>query len=146
MRFSTRVDVSAPAEQTFAAFADFPRFVRLAEARGAVVTVLPSAQFAWRARFDWNGAAREVAGEVTRLDAPRGFAAALSARQVDGTLEVEVTALDADRSRVRVAMDWRPVSMSGRILLQSLRLVKGRLDDRFAARIAEIAARAEQRG
>jgi hypothetical protein len=145
VKFSTRVDVEAPAEDTFAAFADFPRYIRLAEARGARVEVLPAPHFAWRARFDWNGAARDLTGEVTRLEAPLGFTAAMAAQLVEGGLEVEVTALGTARSRVRVAMEWRPVTLSGRILLQSLRLVKGRLDDRFAARVAEFAAGAERR-
>ena len=140
MKFSTRADVAAPAEETFAAFADFPRYVRMAEARGAKVEVLSAPVFAWRARFDWNRATRDLKGEVTRLDPPRGFVAEMSAANVEGTLELEVTAVDADRSRVRVAMEWRPVTMAGRILLQSLKLVKGRLDDRFAARVAEFAA------
>jgi hypothetical protein len=139
VKFSTQVDVEAPAEDTFAAFADFSRYVRLAEARGARVEVLPAPHFAWRARFDWNGAARDLKGEVTRLEAPRGFTAAMAAQLVEGVLEVDVTAEGTARSRVRVAMEWRPVTMSGRILLQSLKLVKRSLDDRFAARVADFA-------
>jgi hypothetical protein len=144
VKFSTCIDVEAPAEETFAAFADFPRYVRLAEARGARVEVLPAPHFAFRARFDWNGAARDLKGEVTRLEAPLGFTAAMAAQLVEGGLEVEVTPLGAARSRVAVAMEWRPVTMSGRILLQSLRLVKGRLDERFAARVADFAAGARK--
>jgi uncharacterized protein YndB with AHSA1/START domain len=140
MKFSTRADVEAPAEEVFAAFADFPRFVRLAEKRGARVEARAAAVFGWAARFDWNGKARELQGEVVRLDPPRGFAAEMRAGGLDGTLEVEVTPLEAARARVRVAMEWRPRTMAGRILLQSLKLVKGRLDDRFAARVAEFAA------
>jgi hypothetical protein len=112
----------------------------MAEARGAKVKVMPAPHFAWAATFDWNGAARDLRGEVIRFDAPHRFSAAMSAAQVEGTLDVEVTALDPVRSRVRVTLEWRPVTMSGRILLQSLRLVKGRLDERFAARVAELAA------
>ena len=140
MKFSTRCEVDAPAEDAFAAFADFGRYVRRAEARGATVRVLDAPVFAWTAGFDWNGKARELAGEVTRFDPPRGFLAELRAGGLEGTLELDVTEVDAARSRVRVAMEWRPVTMPGRILLQSLKLVKGRLDDRFAARVAEFAA------
>jgi hypothetical protein len=139
MRFATRVDVAAPADETFAALADFPRYLRLAETRGAKVETLAAPVFAWRARFDWNGATRDLTGEVTRFDPPKVFVAEMTAAHVEGTLEVEVTGLDAASSRVRVAMEWRALTMSGRILLQSLKLVKGRLDDRFAARVAEIA-------
>jgi hypothetical protein len=139
VNFSTSVEVDASAEATFAAFADFPRYVRLAEARGARVEILPAPVFAWRALFTWNGAARDLRGEVTRFDPPRGFAARMAAGNIEGTVEVEVARLDAARSRVRVAMEWRAVTLSGRILLQSLRLVKGSLDDRFAARVADFA-------
>jgi hypothetical protein len=63
----------------------------------------------------------------------------MAAQLVEGVLEVDVTAEGTARSRVRVAMEWRPVTMSGRILLQSLKLVKRSLDDRFAARVADFA-------
>lgn len=140
MKFSTRADVEAPAEEVFAAFADYPRLVRLAERRGARVEIREARHFAWTARFDWNGKARELRGEVLRHAPPQGFVAEMAAGGLEGTLEVEVTPLEGARARVRVAMDWRPVTMTGRILLQSLKLVKGRLDDRFAARVAEFAA------
>jgi hypothetical protein len=39
MKFSTRADVEAPAEEVFSAFADFPRFVRLAEVLGVALDV-----------------------------------------------------------------------------------------------------------
>lgn len=140
MKFSTRAEVQAPAEDTFAAFADFPHYVRLAERRGARVQTRDAAVFAWRARFDWNGSARDVEGDVTRFDPPRGFTADMASGGLEGRIEVAVVPIDPARSEVRVAMEWRPRAMSGRILLQSLKLVKGRLDDRFSARVAEFAA------
>jgi hypothetical protein len=140
MKFSTRADVDAPPEVAFDAFADFPRFVRLAQARGATVDLRPAPVFAWRARFSWHGGARDMTGEVTRFDRPSGYAATMTAGGLEGLLEVEVTPVDASRSRVRVTMDWRPVTLGGRLLLQSLKLVKPGLDARFAARIAEFAA------
>jgi hypothetical protein len=63
----------------------------------------------------------------------------MAAQLVEGVLEVGVTPLGAARSRVGVAMEWRPLTLPGRLLLQSLRLVKGSLDDRFAARVADFA-------
>ena len=140
MKFSTRVDVDAPPEDTFAAFADFTQYVRLAEKRGAKVEILAHPVFAWRARFDWNGKARDLDGGVTRFDPPKGFAAEMAAGGLDGTIDVEVAPLDPGRARVRVAMEWRPRTKAGRILLQSLKLVKGTLDERFARRVAEFGA------
>ena len=140
MKFSTRADVDAPAEAAFAAFSDFPQYVRLAEKRAASVETRPARVFGWRARFAWTGARREVTGDVTRFDPPTGFTAEMTAGGLEGTVDVEVTPLDEARSRVRVAMEWRPRTMAGRILLQSLKLVKGRLDERFAARVADFAA------
>jgi hypothetical protein len=145
MKLSTRTDVTASAEDTFAAFADFPRYVQLAEKRGAKVETRDAAVFAWRARFDWNGKDRELEGIVTRYDPPHGFAAEMTAGGLEGVVEVEVTPIDEGRSRVRVATEWRPRTISGRILLQSLKLVKGRLDERFADRVAEVGARAGTR-
>lgn len=140
MKFSTRADVDAPAEKAFAAFSDFAHFVRLAEKRGAKVETREAKLFAWRARFDWNGKARELEGEVVRCDPSSGLCAEMAAGGLEGTLEVEVTPVDTARSRVRVTMEWRPRNMAGRILLHSLKLVKGRLEERFAARVAQFAA------
>lgn len=142
MLFSTRADVDAPPEAAFDAFADFAGFVRLAQARGATVNLRPAPVFAWRARFSWHGAARDLTGEVIRFDRPRGYAATMTAGGLEGSLEVEVTAVEPARSRVRVTLEWRPVTLGGRLLLQSLKLVKPGLDARFAARVAEFAASA----
>lgn len=139
MKFATRVDVEAPADEVFARLADFPGYVRKAEARGARVRVTAAPTFGWVAAFDWNGASRELKGEVVRFDPPRSFAAAMTAGGVEGTIEVEVLSLGPMRSQVHVAMEWRAVTIPGRLLLQSLKLVKGKLDDRFDARVAEIA-------
>ena len=139
MKLSTRADVDAPAEAAFDAFADFPRFVRMAEGRGATVDLRPAPVFAWRARFSWHGAARDMAGEVTRFDRPRGYAATMTAGGLEGVLDVAVALLGPERSEVRVSMEWRPVTLAGRLLLQPLKLVKPGLDERFAARVADLA-------
>lgn len=146
MKFSTRANVHAPMETTFSAFADFPRYVRLAEKRGARVETRSASVFAWRARFDWNGTARDLEGDVIHFDPPRAFTADMSSGGLEGRIEVAVISVDDVRSQVRVAMEWQPRTISGRILLQSLKLVKGRLDDRFATRVAEFAAGIEHRG
>lgn len=142
MKFATRVEVDGTPEEVFARLADFSRYVRKAEARGARVRVTEAPVFGWVAAFEWNGAARDVKGEVVRFDPPRGFAAEMAAGGVEGTIAVEVIPVDAARSQVRVAMEWRPVTIPGRLLVQSLKLVKGRLDERFAARVAELAQEA----
>jgi hypothetical protein len=114
MKFSTRADVDAPAEDAFAAFADFPRYVRLAEARGATGgDAAGRPVFAWR-RGSTGTARRASSGDVTRFDPPRGFTGGDDRRAGwKATLEVEVTPVDAGRSQVRVAMEWRPVTMAG---------------------------------
>jgi uncharacterized protein YndB with AHSA1/START domain len=139
MKFATTVHVDAPAEEVFASLSDFSRHVRRAESKGARIRVTDAPVFGWTAAFDWNGAARELKGEVVRIDPPRGFAAEMVAPGVAGTIDIEVLSLGSTRSQVRVAMEWRPLTIPGRLLLQSLKLVKGKLDDRFAARVAEIA-------
>src|SRR6056297_126261 len=146
MKFSTQADVDAPADRAFAAFSDFHAYAERARHRGVEVQRIDHGHtvgrgLAWHARFVWNGRAREMRGEVVRFDPPSGYDADLVVGGLEGRLDVEVTATGDATSRVRIGLELRPATMSARILLKSLRLAKGRLDDRFAAAVRSHADR-----
>jgi len=140
MKFSTQADVDAPADRAFAAFSDFHAYSERARHRGVEVQRIDHGHtvergLAWHARFVWNGRAREMRGEIVRFDPPTGYDADLGVGGLEGRLEVEVIAVKDTKSRVRIGLEFRPTTMSARILVKSLRLAKGRLDERFASAV-----------
>ena len=145
MKFSTQTDVQASPEAAFAAFSDFQGFAARARHRGVEIERTDHGHnvgrgLCWHGRFDWNGRAREMRGEIVRFDAPSGYHADLTIGGLEGRLDVEVTAVTEAKSRVRIGLELRPTTMSARILLKSLRLAKGRLDERFANAVRTYAA------
>ena len=151
MKLSAREEIAAPAETVFEAVTDFDRLARLAEKRGVTLRPMgdglaPGRGFAWTALAPIRGQMREIASEVTVFDPVRGYAVASTVGGLSALTEVELTALPNARTRLRIAVEVRPVSFSGRILIQPLRLGKGALEERFRIRVAGFARSIEDGG
>lgn len=144
MKFSTREDIEASADEVFAAFSDFDRFERMAMRRGAEVERLdslphPGRGMSWRARFSYNGRPRELLCTLSEYRPDQGFDVETSAGGLSGLLTVELIALARTRTRTKVGLELRPRTFSARLFLQSLRLMKGTLDSRFRSRVHALA-------
>jgi len=140
MRFSTRCDVDVPSERLFDAVADFDRIERMLVRRGARVQRVDPASgspMAWIIGFDWRGRARETALAVTRFDRPEGVEMRGQAEALDMAVEASVVALSRQRSRLLLIAHVRPRTMKARLLLQTAKLTKSRLDRNFADRVRE---------
>ena len=120
-----------------------------ARRRGAQVTrtagegMAPGAS--WRAGFEFRGARREADLVLTGIEPPREMRLAGDAGGLkgDGTVRVEPEGPEA--CRLRVVVELAGAGLMGRALLQSLKLARGRLDERFERRVGEIAARLGER-
>lgn len=151
MKLSAREEIDAPADQVFAAISDFPRIARLAEARGVPlrrtdVLAEPGVGMAWVAEAMIRGQRREIRSDVT--DFAQGERIAITSRSggIEGLTEVEVTLLGPEKTRLRLTVELRPVSLAGRILIQPLRLAKGSLQERLRIRVAGFARSLEAPG
>lgn len=143
MKFSTREDIEAPIAHVFAQVSDFAGFERSALRRGADVRRLDRGPFQtgsqWDAAFKFRGRDRKMQLTLTMLDAPEMYQ--LEARS-DGLIcetLVELVALSPRRTRLSVMMNLQPRSLTARVLLQSMKLAKGKLTKRFKARVLEFA-------
>lgn len=145
MKFSTRHDVDVPAERLFDAVADFDRLERTLVRRGARVQRLDPATgspMAWNVTFDWRGRARSMALAVTRFDRPEAIEMRGQAEAFDMSFDASVVALSRRRSRLLLTAKVRPRTMKARLLLQTAKLTKGRLDRNFSDRVREYVAAA----
>ena len=150
MRFSTREDIDLPADEVFRVLSDFEGFERAAMRRGAEVIRGgdPGARGlgqSWLLHFEYRGKPREMNVEITRHDPASGIEASGRAGGLEGVLAFDLTSLGPNRTRLGVDLDVTPDTISARLLLQSLRLIKAKLTTRFKNRFRQFARALEAR-
>jgi len=150
MKFSAREDVAAEVEKVFAALNDFDGFERQAMRRGAEVQrVDPLTQIGvgmrWKVFFKMRGRRRELDIELTRYDAPNEMVFDINSAGINGTFSVELLALSRNRTRMALALELVPLTLSTRLFIQSLKLAKTSLTKRFKLRVADYAKGLEER-
>lgn len=148
MRFTTREDIELPIDAVFAEVADFQRFEREALRRGASVETGGAAEGigrSWTVRFRHRGRDRELVSTVERWDPPRGLGTLGRIGGFEGQVEVELTELAPRRTRLKVDLDIKPRTLTARLMLQSLKLAKSSLTNRYKARVHGFARAMEQR-
>jgi hypothetical protein len=145
MKFSTREDIDAQAVRVFAALTDFDHFAEVLRSRGTQVTrtdqsPVPAVGMAWTADPEIRGKRRKVEATVTEFTEGKGYVVTSVTSGLDCIATVDLSALPADRTRLHVTLEIRPMTIAGRVLLQPMRLAKASLNEKFAARIARYAA------
>jgi len=148
VKLSTHEDIAAPIHEVFAVISDFENLERAVLRRGAEVArtdtlSAPGAGMCWSATFDFQGKAREVTTEITDYCPPESVTLRISASGLSGMSVVELVALSADQTRMAVAVDVTAQSMTGRVLMQTLRLARGKIAERFESGIARFARELE---
>lgn len=150
MKFSTNEDIDAPIDAVFEMLCDFETFERSAMRRGAEVQrvdqmAVPGAGMTWQARFDLRGKRREMEVEIVTFDRPNEIVLESTSPGMLGTTSFELIALSRSRTRVKVELEVKPLTLSARLLVQSLKLAKNSLGKKFKLRVAEYAKMMEDR-
>jgi len=153
MKFSTRDDIEAPIDFVFEQLTDFPGLERAAMRRGAEVRRTDSLSqkgpgMSWHASFEFRGRTREVDLELTGVTPPDGIDMAFGSANLDGRMVVDLVALSRNRTRVTMNFELASKSLSGKLLLQSLKLARksltGRIDERMSSYCEDISKRFQQ--
>ncbi|MEO0765358.1 MAG: SRPBCC family protein [Pseudomonadota bacterium] len=144
MKFSAQEDVSAPIDQVFEALCDFEMFERLAMRRGAELRrVDPLTQMGvgmrWKVKYAMRGRKRAFDLELIQFDPPNQMLFSAKSSGIDATFTVDLLALSRSRTRMAVALDMKPLNLSARLLIQSLKLAKSNLTKRFKERVSDYA-------
>ena len=150
MKFSSKEDIEAPIEAVFAAVSDFESFERSAIRRGIEVhrvdesaPVAPG--LAWDAAFDLRGKRRNLRLTLTEHTPPESMRFDSESAGLDGVMTVDLVALSPRRTRLGIALELAPKTLSARLFLQSLKLAKSNLTKRFKLRVADFAKTVEER-
>ena len=150
MLFSTKEDVGAPADWVWAQITDFETFEKLALRRGADIqrvdrASVPLVGSGWKGRAKFRGKEREVVAKIVQLDAPHQMRIEGVSQNFQLSVEVELVALSPRRTRMRVAFEAKPQTLSARLIMQSARLAKTSLTKRYKKRVADFAEELDAR-
>lgn len=150
MKFSTKEDVDAPVAVAFDMLCDFETFERAAMRRGAEVQRIdtksvPCVGMEWRAAFNLRGKRRQVDVEMVAFDKPNEMVLECNSQGVLTIMTIELVALSKKRTRIMVSCDIKPLNLSARLLVQSLKLAKTSLTKKYKLRVAEFAKSLEDR-
>lgn len=149
MQFSTREDIEAPIEQVFAELTRYDTLERAAMQRGAEVTrggpEGGGPGTTWDVRFRFRGRPREVQLEITGYEPPHRLRCDSRSDGLHVAVEVELIALARHRTRMSLTLTPEAETLSARLLLQSLKLARGRVTRKFESRVSEYAREMEDR-
>ncbi|TNF22914.1 MAG: SRPBCC family protein [Rhodobacteraceae bacterium] len=150
MQFQAKEDIEAPIDKVFAILSDVNAMERQALRRGIKVRRIttedgPEAGMRWNAGFKFRG--RDMLADVLlcRFEPPEALAFEGQSGGLDTTFEVDLTALSPGRTRMSVTTALLPRTLSARLLVQSLKLAKGRVTRKFSVRVAQFAKTVEER-
>ncbi len=150
MKFSTKEDIEAPIQFVFEQVTNFQAFERSALRRGAEVQRVdnlssPGVGMAWDVAFKMRGKRRELKMELTSLDVPNGLVLTSRSSKMGGHMVIDLVALSRGRTRMSTEIELKPINLSSRLLVQSLKLARSNLTSRYKLRVAEFARDLEDR-
>ena len=151
MKLSTREDINAPIGEVYRAVTNFAQFERQLERRGVSILRHDPADGGalgrrWSAKAEWRGRAHDIEAELVKLEEGRGYSVESRSGGVIAMTVVDLVALSKTRTRLLLSIDLRPTGLSSRLIIQSLKLAKSRLEGRLKTRLEEFARKTEQGG
>lgn len=143
MELTSEQEIAAPRAQVFAALTDFAAVEARMKARGTTLERLDSGTTTegaeWEARFRLRGRERRLHLVLADCAAPEklGLTGDSPAFAIESM--ITLAAPTPETTRMRVTFIARPRTTGARLALQSLRLVRGRMERRFDAAVARLA-------
>ncbi|MDX1780113.1 MAG: SRPBCC family protein [Thalassovita sp.] len=150
MEFVSKEDIDAPIQNVFDLLSDFDGFERAALRRGAEVQRIDDLEqigpgMAWDIGFMMRGKPRDLRLTLTEYDPPHGMVFSGGDKGLEGTVSVELVALSRTRTRMALRITLAATNLPARLMLQSLKLGKTKLQSRFHLRMADFATELEER-
>lgn len=150
MKFSSKEDIEAPIGEVFSLLSEFESFERIAIRRGADVQRLgaidpPALGMGWQVGFPFRGKQRDLKVKLAEFEPDSRIALTGESDGLNGGVELELVALSPARTRLGVSLTLSPKTLTGRLMVQSLKLAKTKLTKKFKRRVADFAEMTEER-
>ncbi len=150
MKFSSKEDIEVPLAEVFGMLSEFEGFERSAIRRGIEVERVghgdaPAVGMIWNTRFQMRGKKRDLMLELVDYDPPEAMRFTSDSHGLAGVFELDLMALSPRRTRMSVALELSPKTLSARLLMQSLKLARTSLTKRLKLKVADYARQMEDR-
>jgi carbon monoxide dehydrogenase subunit G len=150
MIFSAREDVDVPIDNAFAMLSDFDTYERIALRRGIEVERqdmlhLPGEGMQWGVQFEYRGKLRDVVLKLVRYEAPNTMHFRVDGQGLGGRMDIELVAMSRSRTRLSIEVELEAHTLSARLLVQSMKLARTKLNKGFHTRIANLALELQER-
>lgn len=141
MKFKVSEDVDAPATMVWARLVDFSALEDDARGRGARITRVGNwSEIAegveWRGEVTVRGKLRPLQARVTRLIAPELCLVESRIGGMQCSYELSFAELSPEVTRVAVVLDLSADTLTARLLLQTMKLARGRVMQRLQGVLA----------
>lgn len=147
MEFASSEDIAAPLDAVFAELSDFDAIERQILRRGVQIERHGdfNSGMSWDATFSFRGKSRDAKITLTDYTPPdhMEFQSVSSGLTVQS--RVEFVPLSRTQTRVSVRVTLDPRTLSARLMVQSMKLARNKLNARFAKRMKEFARDLERR-
>ena len=144
MIFETREEVDVPRDFAFSRFADFTRYEAAARGYGADIrrvngfTELAEG-VSWRGSVTVRGKTRGVEATVTRLDRPSHASMETVVGGMTLVVDLVFEELAPDRTLVQVSANLRATTLAARLIMQTVKLARRKIQSRIDSRIVALA-------
>ncbi len=150
MDFTATEDIEAPLDQVFAEVSDFATIERSIMRHGVELQRkdagdTPGVGTTWHADFRFRGKKREAVVTLTEYEPPQAMVFRTVSAGLEAQTRMDLVALSRSRTRISVAVDLQPKTLSARLMVQSMKLARGNLTKKFQLRAAEYARMLEDR-
>jgi hypothetical protein len=146
MKFTSKTDLEAPVAFVFEGLADHTAWERDAQRRGIRVerpAGTPDAGLgaSWLVKAPFRGKTRNVALTIDKLTPNETLGVAIDGQSVEGEAVLTLIALSQTTTRIRMTLEIRPKTLAARLFLNTLRLAKARVQNRFDDRLTQVGQR-----
>ena len=150
MKFENIEDLDIPIDAAFEMLSEFSFFERMAMRRGAEVLRRDAEQpsglgAAWDLTVPWRGKSVKMQLDVVRFEKPEALGFQAEAPAIRAQMDIELVALSNHKTRLQLKTDISAKTLTGRLLLQSMKLTRGKIEKRLSARISEQSRNLEER-
>ncbi|MGR3493556.1 MAG: SRPBCC family protein [Shimia sp.] len=150
MQLNSSQEIAVPASVVFDAITDFEAFERRAESRMTDVQrsdslTAPGVGMRWSFTFTFRGTARAAQVEITEYIEPTTLQAVITTGGLRVTADADIVTLGPERSRLNLTVNMASSGIAGKLLLQSLKLARGKIEERVDTALARFARDLEKR-
>jgi carbon monoxide dehydrogenase subunit G len=136
MKLNTRHDLDAPINEVFDALSDTAKWERAATRHQIDMKRTDGATgFAdgasWNVKASFRGKAIDAALTVTKHSRPGQMVLLAKSGLFDADIEIELTELSEKKTRVGLTVEVKPNTLGARIMLQSFKLGKTKIQKKF---------------